>query len=41
MHWDGAEKGLSLSVAGKRGRSCWRRGVGALAYDKDLNGNMH
>ena len=39
MHWDGAERGLSSSVAGKR--SCGRKGVGALAYDKDLDGNMH
>ena len=36
-----ALKGGYPRVWPERGRSCWRKGVGALAYDKDLDGNMH
>ena len=36
-----ALKGAILECGRKKGRSCWWSGVGALAYDKDLNGNMH
>ena len=36
-----ALKGAILSVAGK-GKILWEwNGVGALAYDKDLDGNMY
>ena len=36
-----ALKGAICECGRKRGRSCGRKGVGALAYDKDLNGNMY